>query len=52
MKPDESAAGRLLGGESFSLHEAIGGWRGFLESSAPGVAFVVAFLVWAASRFR
>ncbi|WP_062378177.1 DUF3159 domain-containing protein [Demequina pelophila] len=45
-----TGAGRLLGGETFSLHEAIGGWRGFLESSAPGVVFVVAYLT--AGGFR
>lgn len=26
------------------MHEAIGGWRGFIESSAPGIAFVVAYV--------
>ena len=50
MKADDSAAGSLLGGDSFSVHEAIGGWRGFLESSAPGVAFVVGYLVWGGFR--
>ncbi|MDN4482122.1 DUF3159 domain-containing protein [Demequina lignilytica] len=45
MKADDSAAGRLLGGDSFSMHEAIGGWRGFIESSAPGIAFVAAYVI-------
>jgi len=38
--------GALLNSEEFSLHAAIGGWRGFVESVLPGLVFVVAFLVW------
>ncbi|MFO7244817.1 MAG: DUF3159 domain-containing protein [Actinomycetes bacterium] len=33
-----------LGGD-FSLQEAIGGWRGLIESALPGVVFVTAFIV-------
>ncbi|WNM25710.1 DUF3159 domain-containing protein [Demequina capsici] len=40
----------LLSSEEFSLHQAIGGWRGFAESVAPGLVFVVAFLVWGGFR--
>lgn len=32
--------------EEFSFAEAVGGWRGFAESVAPGVVFVVCFLIW------
>ncbi|WP_062464529.1 DUF3159 domain-containing protein [Demequina soli] len=42
----DSRAVRLLGGDTFDLHEAIGGWRGFIESSLPGIAFVAAYLAW------
>ncbi|WP_084126644.1 DUF3159 domain-containing protein [Demequina sp. NBRC 110054] len=40
----------LLDSDEFSLHEAIGGWRGFVESSLPGVVFVVTFLIWGGFR--
>ncbi|WP_082110214.1 DUF3159 domain-containing protein [Demequina phytophila] len=46
----ENRAARLLGGESFDLHEAVGGWRGFVESSLPGVVFVAAYLLWGGFR--
>ncbi|WP_062517954.1 DUF3159 domain-containing protein [Demequina gelatinilytica] len=46
----ENRAASLLGGESFDLHAAIGGWRGFVESSLPGIVFVVAYLVWGGFR--
>jgi len=38
--------GSLLDSEQFSLHEAVGGWRGFVESALPGLVFVVVFLIW------
>lgn len=41
---------RAVGGESFSVAQSIGGLRGFLESSAPGVVFVIAYLVWGGFR--
>ena len=44
MSGQESGIGRLLSSETFDLHQAVGGWRGFLESSLPGVVFVVAYL--------
>ncbi|WP_296664385.1 DUF3159 domain-containing protein [Demequina sp.] len=47
---EDSKAARLLGGETFSLHEAVGGWRGFVESSLPGIVFVVAYLGWGGFR--
>lgn len=34
-----------LGGENFSLTEAIGGVRGVLESLVPGLAFVITFVL-------
>ncbi len=46
----DSRAARLLGGETFDLHEAIGGWRGFLESSLPGIVFVAAYIAWGGFR--
>jgi hypothetical protein len=42
--PDNRAA-RVLGGDSFSFAEAIGGWRGLIESALPGVVYVVAVLL-------
>lgn len=37
---------RAVGSEEFSARESVGGWRGLIESSAPGVVFVVAYLAW------
>jgi hypothetical protein len=47
VPPDEGAARgvRALAGESFSLAETIGGVRGLVESMAPGLVFVVVFIV-------
>lgn len=45
-----SAAGRLLGGDEFSVQAAMGGWRGFIESAAPGIVFVVAYVAWGGFR--
>lgn len=39
-----SRMAQLMGGDDFSLTEAMGGWRGFIESAAPGVVFVIAYL--------
>ena len=36
---------RALTGQEFSASDAIGGWRGAAESVAPGVLFVVVYLV-------
>ncbi|MBB2922030.1 DUF3159 domain-containing protein [Cellulomonas cellasea] len=33
-----------LAGEDFSLAEAIGGWRGVIESALPGLVFVVVYV--------
>ncbi|MFV0634681.1 DUF3159 domain-containing protein [Demequina sp.] len=41
---------QLAQSEDFSIAEAMGGWRGFAESVAPGVVFVVAFLIWGGFR--
>ncbi|GIG54681.1 DUF3159 domain-containing protein [Demequina activiva] len=38
--------GEVLTGDEFSFTEAVGGWRGFIESAAPGVVFVIAYLGW------
>ncbi|WP_263120371.1 DUF3159 domain-containing protein [Cellulomonas fimi] len=35
---------RSISGETFSLQEAVGGWRGAVESVLPGVLFVVVFV--------
>jgi hypothetical protein len=32
---------RTLGGETFSFSEAIGGWRGLIETALPGIVYVV-----------
>ncbi len=45
-----SRMGQLASSEDFSLTEAMGGWRGFIESAAPGVVFVVAYLAWGGFR--
>lgn len=46
-----SASGwRAVAGEEFSVRESIGGVRGLIESSAPGVVFVTAYLVWGGYR--
>ncbi|MCJ7827111.1 MAG: DUF3159 domain-containing protein [Demequinaceae bacterium] len=37
---------RTVGGEEFSVRESVGGLRGLIESSAPGVVFVIAYLAW------
>lgn len=39
-----SRMAQLMGGDEFSLTDAMGGWRGFLESALPGVVFVIAYL--------
>ena len=46
-EPEEGAARRgmrQLGSEQFDGLEAIGGWRGMVESVAPGLVFVVVFV--------
>lgn len=40
-----SRLAKVMGGDEFSVSEAMGGWRGFLESALPGVVFVVAYLL-------
>jgi len=45
MTAPDSRAGKLLGGDSFSFAEAIGGWRGFIESVVPGLVYVTVFLI-------
>ncbi len=35
---------RMLAGADFSLADAVGGWRGTIESIAPGLVFVVVFV--------
>ena len=44
MSEAESRASRLLGGETFSFADAIGGWRGLVESALPGLVYVSVFL--------
>lgn len=45
MTEQQGRASRLLGGDSFSFTDAIGGWRGLIESALPGVVYVSVFLV-------
>ncbi|WP_144018799.1 DUF3159 domain-containing protein [Demequina sp. NBRC 110056] len=40
----------LAQSEQFSVADAVGGWRGFAETAAPGVVFVVAFVLWGGFR--
>ncbi|WP_062073560.1 DUF3159 domain-containing protein [Demequina sediminicola] len=40
----EGRWGKLADAEEFSFTEAVGGWRGFVESVAPGFVFVLVFL--------
>lgn len=35
---------RALGADHFSVADAVGGWRGLVESTAPGLVFVVVFV--------
>lgn len=39
-----SRMAKVMGSDEFSVTEAMGGWRGFLESALPGIVFVVAYL--------
>lgn len=39
-----SRMAQLMGGDEFSLTDAMGGWRGFIESALPGVVFIVTFI--------
>jgi len=45
MTAPDARASRLLGGESFSFADAIGGWRGLVESALPGFVYVIVFLI-------
>jgi hypothetical protein len=46
----EGRVSRTLGGEEFSFTEAVGGWRGLVESVLPGLIFVVTYLAWGGFR--
>lgn len=41
---------RAVAGEEFSARDSVGGVRGLVESSAPGVVFVTAYLIWGGFR--
>jgi hypothetical protein len=41
---------RAVAGEEFSVRDSVGGTRGLIESSAPGVVFVTAYVVWGGFR--
>jgi hypothetical protein len=41
---------RAVAGDEFSVRESVGGTRGLIESSAPGVVFVTAYLIWGGFR--
>ena len=45
MSEAGSRASRLLGGETFSFADAIGGWRGLVENALPGLVYVTVFLI-------
>jgi len=45
MSEQQDRASRLLGEESFSFAEAVGGWRGLVESALPGMVYVTVFLI-------
>ena len=46
-----SASGWLsAAGDEFSARDSVGGTRGLIESSAPGVVFVTAYLIWGGFR--
>lgn len=40
-----SRLAQVMGGDEFSVTDAMGGWRGFFESALPGIVFVTAYLV-------
>lgn len=40
-----SRIAKVIGGEEFSVADAMGGWRGFIESALPGIVFVIAYLI-------
>jgi hypothetical protein len=44
MTEQQGRASRLLGGDSFSFTDAIGGWRGLIETALPGIVYVTVFL--------
>ncbi len=41
---------RAVAGAEFSAKESVGGVRGMIESSAPGIVFVTAYLIWGGYR--
>ena len=48
-----ASAGRmgvLANADRFSFVEAVGGWRGFVESAAPGLVFVAVYVIWGGFR--
>lgn len=54
MSEPRDRASRLLGSETFSFQEAVGGWRGLVETALPGVVYVTVFLfteTWKAPTF-
>ena len=40
----KSRMAQMMTADDFSLTEAMGGWRGFIESALPGIVFVIAYL--------
>lgn len=43
-RPEAPAGLGALGSQEFSVADAVGGWRGLIESTAPGVVFVVVYV--------
>src|SRR5690554_2646516 len=50
VAPEPRKQAAVLASDDFSLQQAIGGWRGLVESVLPGLAFVITYLVWGGFR--
>jgi hypothetical protein len=50
VETGDNRAARALAADKFSFTDAVGGWRGFVESVLPGLVFVVSFVVWGGFR--
>lgn len=50
VERSQSRVSRALAAEEFSFTDALGGWRGLVESALPGVVFVACYLVWGGFR--
>ncbi len=50
VEPGHNRVARTLAADEFSFADAVGGWRGLVESVMPGLVFVVTFVVWGGFR--